>query len=69
MLFLRSLSEKVNLYPSNYMLEDNKKSLTIDDVSSDEHTTKFIHSDLVPQKGDFFETATWTRFDNRLLNF
>ena len=37
--------------------------MTIDDVSSDEFASKFIHSELVPQKGGFFETATWIRFE------
>lgn len=62
-LILRSATEKLNVYSSLYMLEGNKKELTISDVSSDEYAKQFIHADLMAQNGGFFEKATWIRFD------
>lgn len=60
---LRSSTEKIDVYTELYMLVDKEKSLTIDDVSSDEYAKRFIRSELIEQSGGFFETAKWVRFD------
>ncbi|HIW34068.1 MAG TPA: response regulator [Candidatus Paenibacillus intestinavium] len=62
-LILRESTEKVDLYSYLYMLEDNEKRLTIDDVASVSYADKFTYSEQMPQKGGFFEAALWTRFE------
>lgn len=62
-LILDSSTEKLNLYPSLYIIKDNQKTLTIEDVTSNDFSNQFIHSDYVTQKGGFFEAAKWTRIE------
>ncbi|MHA6260485.1 ATP-binding protein [Sporosarcina sp. CAU 1771] len=69
MLILHSLTKKVNVYSSLYMLDDKKKNLTIDDITSEELKENFIRAERVNQQGGFFEKVTWIRFsvDNRSI--
>lgn len=60
---LHATTKDINVYPSLFILEDSKKTLTIDDVVSPEHAKQFIHSDQFEQQNGFFETAKWFRFE------
>ncbi|MDG5789870.1 ATP-binding protein [Evansella sp. AB-P1] len=62
-LILDTTTEKVDVYQVLYMLEDNEREFTIEEVMSEEFSEKFIHSDNVQQRGGFFETHTWLRFE------
>ncbi|WP_284141612.1 ATP-binding protein [Virgibacillus sp. LDC-1] len=60
---LDSATEKLDLYPLIYMIKDRKRNFTIEDVTSEAYQEKFVHADDVEQKGGFFESATWLRFE------
>src|SRR5690625_3601190 len=62
-LILYPSTEKENLYPSLYIIKDNEKTLSIEDVTSNNFSNQFIHSDHITQKGGFFEAAKWTRIE------
>ncbi|MCZ2258141.1 ATP-binding protein [Sporosarcina sp. G11-34] len=62
-LILLPSTESENLYPAIKMFTDKEKGLTIEDVSSDSYADKFAPSELMVQKGGFFDTVTWIRFE------
>lgn len=62
-LILYPSTEKENLYPSLYIIKDNEKALSIEDITSNDFSNQFIRSDHITQKGGFFEAAKWTRIE------
>lgn len=62
-LILYPSTKKESLYPSLYILADNEKELTIDDVTSDQFANQFNHSKHFKQSGGFFDMAKWTRIE------
>lgn len=62
-LILDSSTKKVDLYPSLFMIKDNEKALTIDDIVSGDSADPLIHSEQIVQNGGFFESAKWIRID------
>lgn len=62
-LILRSSTEKVNLYPSLYLLKDREMKLTVNDISSPASEKNFLPAHETAQKSGFFNTATWIRLD------
>src|SRR5690625_2827261 len=62
-LVLYPTTKGESLYPSLYILSDNEKTLTIEDVTSDRFVDLFNHSEHFKQNGGFFEMAKWIRIE------
>lgn len=62
-LILKSSSTKIDLYPTLFMLVDQERMLTINDITSPPYEDEFMSLNLIQQKGGFFPTAKWLRFE------
>lgn len=62
-LTLKSSSTKVDLYPTLFILVDQDRQLSIDDITSPPYQDEFLPLDLIQQKGGFFSTSKWLRFE------
>lgn len=61
-LTLYPSTQQEDLYLSSYIMKDNEKVLTIEDVTGT-YSADFVPAALVTQKGGFFEAAKWFRFE------
>src|SRR5690625_5791015 len=59
-LILYPSTKKESLYPSLYILADNEKELTINDVTSGQFANQFNQSKHFKQSGGFSDIARWT---------
>lgn len=66
-LILTSTTDKLDVYENMFILVDQDKKRTISDVVSPSYEGEFQPSHLIEQKGGFFSTSKWIRFqvDNR----
>lgn len=62
-LLLQNNTQSVDVYSSLYLIKDQEKVLTIEEVAADENAGVFIPAEELEQKMGFFHTAKWLRFD------
>ena len=62
-VILKSSSTKIDLHQTLYMLVDKKNILTLNDITSPPYENEFHPLNLIQQKGGFFPTAKWLRFE------
>lgn len=62
-IILKNDTKKENMYPVIDILKEQTNDLTIEDVVSEDYSSRFILSHEIKQKKGFFERINWLRFE------
>lgn len=62
-VILDDSTEKIDLYLHMEMLKDYERKWSINDVTSEEFSQKFLLPEEIHQRPGFFETVNWLRFE------